>query len=662
MTRRTFDKCLSSLMVAVLSPALPFAAEPASSLDSATVVADSLRRQAVASWNFNEGQGDTLHDQSGHGHHGVIQDAEWVQGIEGHGLQFEGRQSIVVPADSTLENTSFTFSIWLKQSGNGLRGPLMEFQPPNGMVGVHLWANTNGNTVNLPGSFYGNIRRIDAASGQSGSYRDNLLNTEAGVAPGGRWNHVVLTHDHATHTTKLYMNGRLQAAETFPEFVPRTLGNLWFGMRDSTSLDWDNGVGLIGTLDRADLFDIALSALEVARLYGSPVGELGSVHLGMKTHYSQPGDTVIVPIYLSSTGQDSLSSLQFNLRFDTSVVRFSGVQLDTTLASGWRLTETLPDSTGAIRMAAAGLKSLAGPEEGVFVALQFIARSDLRYGASTMLTLEKILIDEGRHPFVTHTPGKIFVVSPDLILGDVDADSQVTLADAKAILRHVVGTITTPNDSFPNLDLDHADVSGNGTISSYDAALVLQFSLGMLEHFPTTSVRSLAKRALWTDGRLKLSDPILLGENRYRFLLTGETLAGLLSGEIVMNGMDVVSAPVVKSLNPATRIVATWQPGQARASTLKLAFSGNRKLANAKTELFELEAEGTPGLPPLLELNSASLNEGLLGTLNHDATAIHHGRTRQKESGHRPTHRGYPKSTLKHSADLDALGRLHLNK
>jgi hypothetical protein len=55
----------------------------------------------------------------------------------------------------------------------------------------------------------------------------------------------------------------------------------------------------------------------------------------------------------------------------------------------------------------------------------------------------------------------------------------ITSYDAALILRHVVGMITL--DSLQRIA---ADVSGNGSISSFDAAQVLQYAVAIRHHFP----------------------------------------------------------------------------------------------------------------------------------------------------------------------------------
>jgi hypothetical protein len=63
--------------------------------------------------------------------------------------------------------------------------------------------------------------------------------------------------------------------------------------------------------------------------------------------------------------------------------------------------------------------------------------------------------------------------------GDVSGDGTISAFDASQILRHVVGLTTLSGEA-----LQVADVSGDGTVTAYDAALILQFSVGLIDKFP----------------------------------------------------------------------------------------------------------------------------------------------------------------------------------
>ena len=75
----------------------------------------------VASWNFDEGKGDVLHDVSGNGHDGKIFGARWTRGKFGGALYFDGKDDyVLVPADPAfdlLEATSI--EVWARLESIG---------------------------------------------------------------------------------------------------------------------------------------------------------------------------------------------------------------------------------------------------------------------------------------------------------------------------------------------------------------------------------------------------------------------------------------------------------------------------------------------------------------------------------------------------------------
>lgn len=67
------------------------------------------------------------------------------------------------------------------------------------------------------------------------------------------------------------------------------------------------------------------------------------------------------------------------------------------------------------------------------------------------------------------------------IPGDVNDDGTVGAYDAALVLQYVVGLFNMVQDS-PQWKA--ADVSDNGKVTAYDAALILQHSVGLITEFP----------------------------------------------------------------------------------------------------------------------------------------------------------------------------------
>jgi hypothetical protein len=81
----------------------------------------SLLANTLAHWDFNEGSGDTLHDISGNGHHGIIYgNANWITGYNGNGLEFDNQDdSVICGVIQPYLTTSFTVEVIFKAYPTG---------------------------------------------------------------------------------------------------------------------------------------------------------------------------------------------------------------------------------------------------------------------------------------------------------------------------------------------------------------------------------------------------------------------------------------------------------------------------------------------------------------------------------------------------------------
>ncbi len=81
----------------------------------------SLLANTLAHWDFNEGSGDTLHDISGNGHHGIIYgNANWITGYNGNGLEFDNQDdSVICGVIQPYLTTSFTVEVIFKAYNTG---------------------------------------------------------------------------------------------------------------------------------------------------------------------------------------------------------------------------------------------------------------------------------------------------------------------------------------------------------------------------------------------------------------------------------------------------------------------------------------------------------------------------------------------------------------
>ncbi|MCF7919411.1 MAG: hypothetical protein K9N06_05810 [Candidatus Cloacimonetes bacterium] len=74
----------------------------------------------------------------------------------------------------------------------------------------------------------------------------------------------------------------------------------------------------------------------------------------------------------------------------------------------------------------------------------------------------------------------LYEFSGGFIYGDVDGNGLVESYDAALVLQYFVGIIT----DWQEWQITAADVDGNGLAEAYDASLIMRFVIGMIEHFP----------------------------------------------------------------------------------------------------------------------------------------------------------------------------------
>jgi len=197
----------------------------------------------VASYNFNEGEGTTVHDSTGK-HDGTLKGgATWGQGYFDYGLEFDGVDDYVEVADAEdLDlGSALTVEAWVlpyTHSGGTIVQKLQAGE------GGKLW----GYALNA-GSGYTKEKPAGAVGSSSGGLKEVL-----GPAPLllNEWSHLAVTSDGTT--LRLYVNGSQVATETAAAVSPTT-GPLKIGKGITGVFN--------GVLDDLRIYHEVLSANEI---------------------------------------------------------------------------------------------------------------------------------------------------------------------------------------------------------------------------------------------------------------------------------------------------------------------------------------------------------------------------------------------------------------
>ena len=234
-----------------------------------TSTAGAASPDLIAYWPFDEARGETVQDASGHGHHGKIHGATFVESPQGHALHFDGVDDFVDcgirPGLSELEKDG-TIEFW--------------FQPEAFQGGLVNWS-TGSDWVDqrLVISFknYHNTDGWIQTSSNTNTYSERNL----GLPQKNVWNHVVVTFDGGT--VSYYLDGVVhkvfnQDARPHIQSVP-----LWIGKSTGLGIPFFKGL-----IDEVSLYRRVLSPLEVLAHYKSQ-----AVSFDKDTrHFQQPLSTL----------------------------------------------------------------------------------------------------------------------------------------------------------------------------------------------------------------------------------------------------------------------------------------------------------------------------------------------------------------------------------
>jgi len=204
----------------------------------------------AGSWLLDEGSGTTVCDTSGNNNHGTIYGGvEWIDGIRGKALNFDGVNDYVdIPHSSSLNLNELTVVAWFKSTYSGAwfttivikYGYTTGTTPPSWGLG---WIDTN-----LLGFYIRDASKVrNTASATTGEGLDGNWHFLAGVA--------------SSTEVQFWMDGVLKSS------VSRTAGD--FRNTNPVSFARHQGIYVPEAIDDVLIFNRALNSEEIITLYSN---------------------------------------------------------------------------------------------------------------------------------------------------------------------------------------------------------------------------------------------------------------------------------------------------------------------------------------------------------------------------------------------------------
>ena len=236
------------------------------------LLADETRTQPVVYLPMNEGTGNPSDEsEAGNGFNGTLGgNADWTTDTFATApcsIEFDGASDYINLGNSTTlaPNTALSLSIWALADdfGQVYQRMISRYQSGAGSP-KYSYALLNGNGN-------GKVRFVVMQASHVGS--GTTIETDDVVMTAGQWHHIVATYSGANTRMRIYVDGALvdTTISGNPASVPSAIAqgsiNLSLGMNLDGSgamhRSWD------GKLDEFSLWDIELTADQVAFLYGN---------------------------------------------------------------------------------------------------------------------------------------------------------------------------------------------------------------------------------------------------------------------------------------------------------------------------------------------------------------------------------------------------------
>jgi hypothetical protein len=155
------------------------------------------------------------------------------------------------------------------------------------------------------------------------------------------------------------------------------------------------------------------------------------------------------------------------------------------------------------------------------------------------------------------------------------------------------------------------DVSGNGTISAYDAALILQYVVGLIDRFPAEPVSS-PSEATPRDYTVSLPSLAAKAGDRIQMPIRINDATGLAAGGISVKYDSTVLRAIDVAISPWASGVY-WRANTELDGEVRVAFAGAQPL-KGKGNLFHITYEVLPhaeGVTTPLILDNVQLSNSL---------------------------------------------------
>ncbi len=320
-----------------------------------------------------------------------------------------------------------------------------------------------------------------------------------------------------------------------------------------------------------------------------------------------------LPVHLSNT--TGVNSVDFNVAYNPTLLDITAAQLAAGLPSDWTITTNITNvspTSALFHVTASGTSTLSGSAADVVDLVANVPASAASvYGASQLLTLSSVHINEGNIPVTTDE-----AIEKAVFFGDASGDGSLSGQDASLISRNVV-QLDNGFTAYPLTDpLIVADVTGDGTLSGLDASLVAQKSVSLpVPQIPDAGLISITHATVDPEVVIPVGTIGTPGGSVNVPVSIGSDIHGDAAG---LNSVDITITydPTRLSINNAGVTLSSYLSGLDWGIAKNTANSGEIIVSLFSTDDGPLPS----GTPQLLNLQFSVPNNAAAGTVPVDIT------------------------------------------
>jgi hypothetical protein len=318
-------------------------------------------------------------------------------------------------------------------------------------------------------------------------------------------------------------------------------------------------------------------------------------------------------------------SVELKLLYDSAILTATGAAGTGTIAESWGDPVYNTATPGEIIIVMASSNPLSG--SGTLVNVDFDVADSAILGGTGLLTFSEAKFNGGAVP--AQVQDGIFTVRG--IYGDISGNGTVSAYDAAFALQHAAGLYTLlPEQLIPG------DVDGDGDVDAYDAALILQYIVEIIDCFPVEPGCD-GQSAPGVAGQIPTIKQILAVE------VSLPELTGQAGGSITIpinisdtSGEEIIGVEIILTYDPDI-LTAT---GAVTEGTLMSGWKMEHKVTNGQISIamahsealsgdgvliqveFSVSGSASPGHISPLTLQRVLLNEDSPGTVTHGSITI----------------------------------------